>query len=234
MVMKSIGNIIVLTWTLALFASAGVANEPTAEELERWFNSDNFDLPVEQKEVNDGTLVFLANPPKDSIHHHHNSLTIYQHSLADGWVKMEQCHANLDRVSAAQIVFNKNRVKDLTIIKQKNITKAWVEGASVQMEDIKTSAVLCLQAWTRALFINDDGSYILRNGPFMRRFLDGYFPMRVSMDIGYENTGLKPITVAPTEQKGFNVWRKKNRIGFDAIFEGKLKTEFGFEIETLL
>ena len=149
-------------------------------------------------------------------------------------MKMEQCHANLDQVSAAQILFNKERIKELKIIKQQNINKAWVEGASVQLEDIQTDAVLCLQAWTRALFINDDGSYSLRNGPFMRRFLDGYFPMRVSMDIAYENTGLKPITVSPSEQQGFNIWREKDRIGFDAVFEGKLKTEFGFEVETLL
>ena len=232
--MKSLGNFAVLALLVSLFVPAGVANEPTLDELERWFNSDDFAPPVVYKDVNEGSLVFLNKPPKDKIHHHHNSLTIYPHSLSDGWVKMEQCHANLDRVSAAQILFNKDRIKELKIIKQQNINKAWVEGASVQLEDIQTDAVLCLQAWTRALFINDDGSYSLRNGPFMRRFLDGYFPMRVSMDIAYENTGLKPITVSPSEQQGFNIWRKKDRIGFDAVFEGKLKTEFGFEVETLL
>ena len=99
--MKSLANIAVLALMAALFTSASVANEPAADALERWFNSDNFDPPVVFKDVNEGTLVFIAKPPKDKIHHHHNSLTIYQHSLADGWVKMEQCHANLDRVSAA-------------------------------------------------------------------------------------------------------------------------------------
>jgi len=111
--------------------------------------------------------------------------------------------------------------------------RAWVEGPSVQMANITANARLCIQAWTRALFINDDGSYSLKNGPFMRRFLDGYFPLRVSMDIRYSGTGLKPTHVLPAEQKGFEVWRKKDRIGFDAVFEGKLRTEFGFEIETL-
>lgn len=208
-------------------------SEYTEEELERWFNSDSFEPPNPVKDVNEGQLVFVAPDNKKPLHHHHNSMIIFPHSLEDGWVLMEQCHTNLDKVSAAQIVFAKNRIRDIKVMSFRNMDKAWVEGPSVQMVNIKANAKLCMQAWTRALFINDDGTYSLRNGPFMRRFLDGYFPLRVSMDISYAGTGLKPTQVSPDEQKGFEVWRKKDRIGFDAIFEGKLRTEFSFEVETL-
>lgn len=146
---------------------------------------------------------------------------------------MEQCHTNLDKVAAVQVVFAKDRVRDIELVSFSNMGKAWVEGPTVQMTDIKANARLCMKAWTRALFINDDGSYSLRNGPFMRRFLDGYFPLRVSMVIDFAGTGLKPTLVSPTRQKGFDIWHKKDRIGFDAVFEGKLRTEFSFEIETL-
>lgn len=67
----------------------------------------------------------------------------------------------------------------------------------------------------------------------MRRFLDGYFPLRVSMVIDFAGTGLRPTGVSPARQKGFDIWQKNNRIGFDAVFEGKLRTEFSFEVETL-
>ena len=219
---------------LCLLAVPSLANSDyTAEELERWFNSDNFEPPQPAREVNDGQLVFVSPTDQKPIHHHHNSMTIYPRSLEDGWVRMEQCHTNLDKVAAAQIVFAKERVRDIKVLKFSNMEKAWVEGPSVQMTNITTDAQLCMEAWTRALFINDDGSYSLRNGPFMRRFLDGYFPLRVSMEILYTGTGLKPTAVSPGEQRGFEVWRKQGRIGFDAVFEGKLRTEFSFEVETL-
>ena len=208
-------------------------SEYSAEELERWFNSDSFEPPNPVQEVNEGQLVFISAPKKKALHHHHNSMTISPRSLEDGWVLMEQCHTNLDKVAAAQIVFAKNRVRDIKVVSYRNMEKAWVEGPTVQMTNITADARLCMQAWTRALFINNDGSYSLRNGPFMRRFLDGYFPLRVSMEILYAGTGLKPIAVSPAEQKGFAVWRKKDRIGFDAVFKGKLRTEFSFEVETL-
>ena len=77
--------------------------------------------------------------------------------------------------------------------------------------------------------INDDGTFSLYNGPFMRRFLDGYYPIRVSMEISFAGTDLQPVQFKPAEQRGFAVWRKDGRIGFDAVFEGMLRTEFSFE-----
>jgi hypothetical protein len=219
---------------LCLLPAMLLANSDyTDEELERWFNSDSFELPNPTRDVNEGQLVFVAPPPHKALHHHHNSMTILPRSLEDGWVLMEQCHTNLDRVAAAQIVFAKDRVRDIRLLSFRNMERAWVEGPSIQMSNITADARLCMRAWTRALFINDDGSYSLRNGPFMRRFLDGYFPLRVSMEILYAGTGLRPTAVSPDEQKGFTVWRKKDRIGFDAVFEGKLRTVFSFEVETL-
>lgn len=222
---------ILLVWLLSTVVIG--ASEYTEEELERWFNSDNFELPNSSKAVNEGSLVFISSPKKASLHHHHNDVTIFPHSLQDGWVMMGQCHTNLDKVGAAQIVFSKDRVRDIKLVSFRNMGKAWVEGPTVQMTDIKADARLCMQAWTRALFINDDGSYSLRNGPFMRRFLDGYFPLRVSMAIAFAGTGLKPTVVSPARQKGFDIWHKKDHIGFDAVFEGKLRTEFSFEVDTL-
>lgn len=212
------------------------ADEISPEELERWFNSDEFGPPMatKTKTVSDGHLAFLTSPPEDKLHHHHNRVTILPNSLTDGWVKVTQCHNNLDQVSAAQVVFKKERVRNLKVVESKNIGRAWVEGPTVQMTDIGPNATICLQARTRALYIKNDGSYCLRNGPFMRRFLDGYFPIRVSMDVYYQGTGLKLVNTSPVEQKGFSIWQKPEQLGFDTIFEGRLKTEFSFEVETLI
>ena len=205
------------------------ANEISPEELERWFNSDEFDAPGQSTaHVNDGQLEFLALAPKKIIHHHHNTLTISDTSLKDGWVKLIQCHRNIDQVPAAQILFKPERVKGLKIISSRNIDRTWVDANSVQMENVQANASLCLQAKTRALRRESDGTFVLRNGPFMRRFLDGYYPLRVSMDLDYTNTGLKLVTFTPEEQSGFSITKQKGQLSFDAVFEGQLNTEFRF------
>lgn len=210
-------------------------NEISAEELERWFNSDTLDPPRYQdtSKVNEGELVFLSDVPDKPLHHHHNTLTISPTSLNDGWILIEQCHSNIDKVSAAQILFDKNRVRNITIVSYKNIGKAWVEGASVQFENVREDAHLCIRANTRSLKQLANGTYSLRNGPFMRRFLDGYFPLHVSMDLNYSQTNLELTSFRPVIQQGFSVTQGKGEVKVDTIFEGRLHTEFHFRTKKL-
>ena len=204
------------------------SNEISPEELERWFNSDTLD-PPRYKEVNEGKLVFLADAPKPKLHHHHNSLKILPESLVNGWIRLEQCHHNIDKVDAAQILFKADRIRNIKITRSVNIKKAWVENASVQMENIGANATLCLSASTHSLLQNNDGSFTLKNGPYMRRYLDGYFPLRVTMDLDYRNTNLQLLEFKPAQQVGYHVKRDSDTLHIDALFEGKLSTEFHFK-----
>jgi hypothetical protein len=226
--------IIVITGLWLLISQVGLASEPSLEELERWLESDDMMPPsVSTADVNEGELVFLAQHPAKQVHHHQNYLIINADSLRDGWVRLNQCHDHLDRVPRAQIMYNKDRIRDLQIVTSDNIEQSWVEGNSVQLTNIHENARLCVRAWTRALRANGDGSYSLRNGPFMRRFLDGYYPMRVSMQIDYANSGLHLVSMTPQRQQGFEVKDKEGHLAFDAWFEGRLKTEFLFRQDTL-
>lgn len=224
-------SLVLLGW-LSLSVTPGLANELSPEELERWFNSDSLD-PPRYREVNDGVLVFLDKPPEKIPHHHHNSLTIHSTSLQDGWIILEQCHTHLAQVEAAQVVFNSERVRDIAILSYRNMERAWVEDASVQMTNIKADAKLCIKARSRALIQNADGSFSLRNGPFMRRYLDGYFPIRVSLDLNYATTGLQLVRMHPTAQTGYIVRYGDGSVHIDALFEGKLETEFQFQYNKL-
>lgn len=217
---------------LALFLSVGVlaAPNPGAEALERWFQSDDPAPPdASVADVNGGQLSFLAQPPARAVHHHQNALSIRSSSLRDGWVRLAQCHHNLDAVSRVAIQFREGRVRDLVIRKAENIGSATVEGASVELSDVRPGASLCLEAWTRALRRNPDGTYRLRSGPFMRKFLDGYYPMRVSMRIEYGDSGLDPVAISPSAQQGFEVEHGSGELSFDAWFEGRLVTEITFD-----
>ena len=220
---------VIIGATLLLLNSPLIAKEMSAEELEKWFASDELHPPSFQtSEVNEGDLVFLRQIPVADVHHHQNRLIIDSNSLASGWVRLQQCHNNLDRVGRAQILFRKDKVKHIKIISSDNIEEAWVEGNSVQLVNISEQAELCVEAVSRALVANKDGSFSLRNGPFMRRFLDGYYPMHVSMQVSYSGTGLQLASVTPASQQGFRVWQKPEQISYEAWFEGRLKTELRF------
>lgn len=217
-----------------LLPGVALADEPSMTELERWLESDELMPPsVSTDEVNEGALVFLTQPPSRQVHHHQNHLVIDADSVLNGWVRLNQCHDHLDRVPRAQIMYNRDRIRDLQITTSGNIEQSWVEDNTVQLRNVQENARLCVQAWTRALRSNGDGSYSLKNGPFMRRFLDGYYPMRVSMQIDYAASGLQLIAINPIRQQGFDVMEEDGSLAFDAWFEGRLKTEFLFRSHTL-
>lgn len=218
--------------SLSLIPLCTFADQPpedaSREELEKWFESD---APDDAEEVNGGQLTFLTQAPADKVlHHHQNKVRITADSLTDGWTQLEQCHDNLDAVAALQITFRDGYVKDMRVTEQRNIGKAWVEGASVQLKDVGKQAHLCLQARTRALRIQDDGSFALMNGPYMRKFLDGYYPMRVSMQVEYPPDLLKVAVITPTVQPGFAIRQQDGELDFDAMFEGELRTAIQFEM----
>lgn len=190
-----------------------------------WFFDD---AQSRTDQVNEGQLRFLAEPPERAVHHHHNVLTIDAGSLEDGWVAMRQCHRNLDAVPRAQIVFRPGHIRNLAVTESEAIGNAWVEESSVQLEQVRPGARLCLDAESLVLRVNEDGSVSVRNGPFMRRFLDGYYPMQVSMDVSYPCDDLALETVSPTAQEGFEVSRDGCQVELDAWFEGELYTEIRF------
>lgn len=203
---------------LGLFCLIPVAFALDADEA--WLEFEN-----EGREVNEGALEFLPLAPGAAVHRHENRIRITAASLASGWVELEQCHSRLDAVGRAQIVFGPGRVRALQVKEVRHIGRAWVEGATVQLEEVQQGARLCLAAQTRALTALGEGRYRLRNGPYMRRFLDGYYPMRVHLEVVLEGSGLRLERISPPAQPGFALRRTMTGIDIEASFSGRLETE---------
>ncbi len=185
------------------------------------------DAEERARRVNTGELVFLEKPPEKAVHHHLTRLEITRDGLESGWVALAQCHDNLDKVPSSQIVYQPGRVRGLSLVSHRNIGAVWVEGESVQLRDVAGDAQVCVVAQTRALHALGEGRYELRNGPFMRRFLDGYFPMHVSLDVRYPRE-LQLDGTSPEPQPGFAVTRGEGFVGMEAWFEGRLSTVIRF------
>ncbi len=207
--------------------SVGQANDPSAQDdWPAWVEAEEA-LRAQIAAVNEGDLSFLVETPADAVHHHRNRVLISERSLADGWVMLEQCHDNLDLVAEAQIVFDPAHSRAIRVLSSRNIGQAFAEDSSVQLRDIGPDSQICLLAETRALHELSKGIYELKNGPFMRRFLDGYYPMRVSMQIEFPRR-LLLADVSPGEQPGFSVAAAPGTVAAEALFEGRLHTRFVF------
>jgi len=187
-----------------------------------------FPPEAETGHVNEGALEFLATPPSGRAHAHSNRITLTASSLQDGWASLYQCHDNLDSVSAAQIVYNSERIRKLRVASVSGIGHARVEGHTIQLEDVSDTAGLCVHAESRVVQPLSTGRFVVRNGPFMRRFLDGYYPMHVRLEILLPPGGWTLEHSQPAVQPGFAVTRRQDSIEADAWFEGKLVTEFYF------
>lgn len=179
-------------------------------------------------EVNDGELKFLTQVPANPVHHHQNRITLTRDSLQSGWARLEQCHHHLDPVPDMQIVYSRDRIRNLTILRSENIGRTWVHENTVQMSQVTREASICISAETQALRPDGDKRFVLSNGPYMRRFLDGYYPMRVSLKVSIETPALRFADIVPLPQEGFVLTQSAQEVTYDAIFEGQLKTRIGF------
>ena len=196
-----------------------------AESDEDWAE---FDLAERIAAVNEGELSFVTPERAANTHRHVNQIRIDANSLSEGWIELVQCHENLDAVRAAQILFSPERIRDLEVVSSDRIGRAWVEGHSVQLTDIAPEATLCIRGESRALTALGEGRYRLRNGPYMRRFLDGYYPMQVVLDVSYPAERLDLVQHQPNAQPGFEVHAESGHIAVAAAFEGRLFTCLDF------
>lgn len=181
-------------------------------------------------DVNDGELRFLTQAPDKPVHHHQNHITIDDTSLETGWIHLQQCHSKLDAVPSSQVVYREGHVRNLRVLRTENIGRAWVEGPTVQLENVAHNALLCIQADTRALSTLEGTSYFLRNGPYLRRFLDGYYPMRVSLNVHIATPRIKFRRITPPPQPGLRVSTSAQDVNIEALFEGRLHTEMQFDL----
>jgi len=211
---------------LVTITATSMASSQADKDWETYWPDDDIDQIIDA--INEGELNFLDKPPDNPVHHHQNTFTIQKSSLETGWIKLAQCHDNLDNSPRTQIVYNRDRIRHLRITRQKNIGLAGVEDNTVLLTDVKSNARLCIEAESRALMPQKDGTFILQNGPYMRKFFDGYFPMRISIDIELP-ASLSFIAINPVEQKGFKVIEGKQSLHLDAWFEGRLVTRISFK-----
>ncbi len=198
----------------------------TADDIEQWFNEDTATTPVQ---VNENEIEFLPVPPAKPVLHTINKLIINQNSIDNGWVKLAQCYKHLDPIGKTDVVYRYKFLRALDITSKRHIGKATIKGQSIALEDVGNNAELCVKAEVRIFYQNPDSTFSLINGPYHRKYLDGYFPYHVTLSIQYPESKLTLINTIPREQPGFELDKETNRLTVDTHFAGTLMTEIIFK-----
>jgi hypothetical protein len=208
---------------ILLLLVTGVGPGAADNAVEAWLDEPDFDPAL----VNEGELSLHPEPPSEPVHAHYNRITLTTDSLRDGWAGLYQCHTHMDAVPDAQVVFRPGRIRGLEVASTVAIGQARVDGHTVQIKGVEHGAELCLRAESRVVTPADDGFFV-RNGPFMRSFLDGYYPMHVTLEIVLPPGEWQLFGSRPASQPGFEVQYTAGRVTADAWFSGELRTEFHF------
>ena len=173
--------------------------------------------------------MFLEQLPDKPLLHSINEITIDANSIDNGWVKLVQCYKNLDAVSEMDIVYRYRFMRNLKIASTVNIGSVRSKQQLVELEDVKQNAEICVNAEVRVFYQNPDGTFSLVNGPYHRKFLDGYFPYHVTLIVNYPSKELKHVSNKPLVQRGFKLRHESNKLLIDAVFAGTLNTEIVFQ-----
>jgi hypothetical protein len=201
------------------------AGEASITDEERaWLEADD-----DTSQVSEGELRFLPGPADREMLHIQNRITILPESLTDGWVKLIQCHHNLAPVPDIQIVYQYRAIQALAIESSHGIGKSWIEDQSVQMQDVTRNASICISAKVAIFRHHDNNIYSLNNGPYHLRFLDGYYPLHVTLEVDFPDTLLSVLGVTPRSQPGVMLKQVAGKVLLDAHFEGMLYTEIRFQ-----
>lgn len=212
-----------------LLACAGnglLAEDVERSQAEQWFYRDDEEKALE---VNEGTLQFISPQADKKILHSDNTLNISRQSLLDGWVKLEQCYHNLDPVPQTAIVYRYNEIKNIKLLSARNIGTITLAPRMIELENVGAAATVCMAADVRLMEPVNNG-YRIRNGPYHRQFLDGYYPFHVSLKIVYPSGLLQAESITPQSQPGFEVRSSNNSLSIDSWFEGKLTVEVVFSL----
>ncbi len=203
-----------------LCQTAAAGNDPEA-----WLEQDDAARPLLD---NDGTPAYLRDTQDRRVLPPRTRLTVTPESLRTGWVALHQCQGNLDPVSAVEVVYRYHGLRKLRVISTRRLKRARVEQNSVQMEQVEEGGEVCIEAEVQVLKPDGEGDYTLQIGPFHRRFLDGYYPVRLEYRIHWPADRLQLESVHPETQAGFAVRKQPGELAINTLFEGKLTIKLRF------
>lgn len=194
---------------VSLFACAGWLSPATALEF-----SDV---------AREGELRFLAVRSDPGAYWYQSEVSISEASLETGVVHLSTCHRALDPNQKIVIAFNPERVGEITVVSSEGVGRAAVVGHRVELADVQRGGSVCINLSSRALDRVDDRTWQMNAGPLMRRYLDGYLPMRAQLVFRWPKGLLRTGPINPGQQPGVAIQTDAGGLTLDLTFAGRMR-----------
>lgn len=219
-----------ITLFLICFPMLGLADVEISESLEglspeekAWLLDDsNLDAMTVASE----SLIW-SNKASKNNYWLKNSLKINPKSIQTGWVEFSQCHYQLDPVPKIEVTYNQKNTRNLKVISYQKMESATAFDSEVVLTNVSRGAQICIQGESQTLISFDNG-FSIQRGPYMRKFLDGYYPMIVEENIELNSLNARLVKQTPINPKAFQKVLKRNPYHFKFAFEGQLKPHYEF------
>ena len=176
----------------------------------------------------EGELRFLAKHPEPNTYAYESHVDINVDSLSTGIVGVSTCHRQLDPIRKVVIAFNPKRLIGLQVISHSGIEAVEAKGHHVTLTNVSRGANICINLTRKALDRLDETgqTYQLHAGPLMRRYLDGYLPMRATLNVHWTDGLLSLSDVQPSAQPGVKLNTSRQGASLDLIFAGRFTGSF--------
>jgi hypothetical protein len=227
---------IIITLMLSSITTLGLAEIEISESLEGLTEAEKAwlldDSSLDVFTVASEKLKWSSKASKDN-YWVKNSLTISKQSLTNGWIRFDQCHYQLDPVAKIEVSYHPEKTKSLKVLSNNGINQVEVVGSFVVLQGVKKGAQVCISGSSKTL-TPEGRRFSINRGPYMRKFLDGYFPMIVEESIQLEDdVSAKLISQTPNLENSSNNQNKKSKdisdLTFKYAFEGVLQAHYLFE-----
>lgn len=176
----------------------------------------------------EGELRLLAERPDPHAYGYESRVRIDDDSLRTGIVRVETCHLRLDPNARVVVLFNRERVESIRIVRAQGVERAWVEDHRVELAGVERGATVCIDLRSRALDPLGDGRWRLHAGPLMRRYLDGFLPMEADLTVSWPAGLLSVVAVEPAPQPGVRLTAGADGARLHVIFAGRLAARWEF------
>lgn len=160
-----------------------------------------------------------------------NHITVTPKTLDDRWLQFSQCHHQLDPVPKIEVAYHPTNIRNLEVVSAEGIESTQLKMHSVELKDVSKGAKVCIQGESKTAKITQAGFEINR-GPYMRRFLDGYYPMIVEETIEVANVQANLKSYQPAQKNVQNLTKTQHdsndEYKFEYAFEGQLRSQYVF------
>lgn len=197
-------------------------------EERAWLEDDS---ALDAMTVNDGQINWVSADQTTGKYYLENKITVIPDSLKTGWVRFIQCHNQLDPFYKVEVQYHSENTRNLQVQSHDLIDKVNIDNvnqAAVLIE-VKKGAKVCISGESKTMKANDKG-YVIQRGPYMRKFLDGYYPMYLKESLDWSQTPieLEQTNIQTQPGRSFQYSQANKTLTAEYWFEGRLMPTYEY------